>query len=313
MFTLIPGIIVDTLFVLDLFSGIGGFSLGLEKAGMQTIAFCEIEPFCQKVLASHWPQIPITHDIRKLHYREGKLYDTDRIIYEGPVDLICGGFPCQPFSIAGRKKGAEDHRDLWPEMFRIIQQTQPTWVLGENVANFTNMAFTRSKIDLENEGYTVQPFIIPACAVQAPHRRDRIWIVANARNKRRSSGCNHRQERSVLHDENRNATKNQCQRKGRQRRARAPSPIIADNGRKRVQGCLPKSLSRQQTFSWCKDVRRIEDYFNRPNIPQPLIRRNSNGISNRVDRTRALGNSVVPQIPEIIGSAIIQSEYKDQS
>ena len=295
------------LTVLDLFSGIGGFSLGLERSGFETIAFCEIEPFCRKVLGNHWPHVPIAQDIRSLRYQEGGLYDAKRVIYEGRIDLICGGFPCQPFSVAGRKKGTEDHRDLWPEMFRIIQQAQPSWVIGENVANFTNLAFTRSKTDLEREGYTVQPFIIPACAVGAPHRRDRIWIIAHADGKRCASGSDHRQERRILYDQHGHAEEDQRSGNIGQRWAGSAGAVTADHGRKRIQGSKPQSLSGQQAFSWCKDVRRTADYFNRPDIPEPLICGDSDGFSSRVDRIRALGNAVVPQIPEAIGHAIINA------
>lgn len=344
------------LTVLDLFSGIGGFSLGLESAGFSTIAFCEIEPFCQKVLSKHWPQIPIAKDIRNLSYKNGKLYDAERVVYEGKIDLICGGFPCQPFSVAGRKKGTSDHRDLWPEMFRIIQEVQPTWIVGENVANFINMAFTRTKVDLESEGYRLQPLVIPACAVGAPHRRDRIWIIAYSENKRCggwrengngeiseqqicegeqdhgnkirgeaiagdelcsstshcnsercNSGSNNRTERSILHDENWNAEEAERQRHGRKRRLSKAGDTSANHGGERTQGRMSGPLFGQQAFSWCKDVRRIEDYFNRPDIPKPLICRSDNGFSTRVDRLRALGNAVVPQIPEAIGHAIINS------
>lgn len=160
--------------ILDLFSGIGGFSLGLERAGMKTVAFCEIDPFCRKVLRKHWPDVPIYEDIRGLN--------AERLQKDGiwPIDVICGGFPCQPNSLAGRKRGAADHRDLWPEMCRIIEETRPRWVIGENVANFANMAFTRTKLDLEGRGYEVWPLVIPACAIGALHRRDRVWIIAHA-------------------------------------------------------------------------------------------------------------------------------------
>ncbi len=148
-------------------------SLGLEKAGMTTAAFCEIKPYCQKILRKHWSEVPIYDDIRKL--KKSKL-KRDGI---KTIDLITGGFPCQPYSLAGKQRGAEDDRDLWPEMCRIIKEWKPTWVIGENVANFTNMAFARCKLDLENLGYTVQPFIIPACAIGTLHRRDRVWIIAH--------------------------------------------------------------------------------------------------------------------------------------
>jgi len=163
--------------VLDLFSGIGGFSLGLERAGMETVAFCEYDKFCQQVLKKHWPHIPIHDDVRTLDAKQ----------YRGAVDVVCGGFPCQPFSVAGKQQGKSDERHLWPEMLRIIRECQPTWVIGENVSGFVNMALDDCWADLEAEGYEVQPFIIPACGVEAHHRRDRCWIVAYSERNGRSA------------------------------------------------------------------------------------------------------------------------------
>ena len=160
--------------VLDLFSGIGGFSLGLERAGMQTVAFCEVEPFAQRVLRKHWPDTPIFNDVRTL----------DGTQFRGTVELVCGGFPCQPFSVAGKQKGTNDNRHLWPEMLRIIREVRPTWVIGENVSGFVNMALDLVQSDLENEGYQVQSFLIPACGVQGHHRRERCWIVAHSNSAR---------------------------------------------------------------------------------------------------------------------------------
>src|SRR5210317_1274476 len=154
--------------VLDLFSGIGGFSLGLEWAGMETIAMCEKDKFCRQVLAKHWPDITIHEDIRKLDGRE----------YKNAIDVVCGGFPCQPFSVAGKQLGKEDDRHLWPEMLRVIKESAPAWVIGENVSGFVSMALDDVCLDLEAEGYEVQSFVIPACAVEAHHKRDRCWIVA---------------------------------------------------------------------------------------------------------------------------------------
>tara|TARA_R100000654_G_scaffold39457_1_gene65234 strand:+ start:926 stop:2023 length:1098 start_codon:yes stop_codon:yes gene_type:complete len=156
--------------VLDLFSGIGGFSLGLESVGMETVAFCEMDAFCQKVLKKHWPNVPIHSDIKELDGHE----------YRGAVELICGGFPCQPFSVAGEQRGAEDDRALWPEMLRVIREVQPTWVIGENVSGIINMELDNVLSDLEAEGYAAQTFVLPACSVDAKHRRDRVWIVAHA-------------------------------------------------------------------------------------------------------------------------------------
>jgi DNA (cytosine-5)-methyltransferase 1 len=146
--------------VLDLFSGIGGFSLGLERTGgFRTVAFCEIEPFPRKVLAKHWPDVPIFEDVRKLHAED----------LPEPVDVICGGYPCQPFSIAGKRKGAEDDRHLWPEIARLLRELdairrKPAWCLFENVTGHVNLGLNQVLADLESQNYTAWPLIIPACA-----------------------------------------------------------------------------------------------------------------------------------------------------
>ena len=156
--------------ILDLCSGIGGFSLGLEATGgFETVAFCEVEEFCCKVLNKHWPGVPIYNDLKELGN------DPTRIVQE--FDLICGGIPCQPFSVAGKQKGKEDDRHLWPYMFAIVKHKKPTWVIVENVGGFVNVALDDVCLDLETQGYATQSFIIPACSVEAPHRRDRIWIL----------------------------------------------------------------------------------------------------------------------------------------
>src|SRR6056297_94284 len=157
--------------VLDLFSGIGGFSLGLERTGgFETVAFCEYEPFPRAVLSKHWPDVPCFPDVRKL-----KGSDID-----GPIDVICGGYPCQPFSTAGQRRGKEDDRHLWPEFSRLVAELRPTWVIGENVAGHISMGLDDVLSDLERQGYAARAFVIPACAVDAPHRRDRVWIVGHA-------------------------------------------------------------------------------------------------------------------------------------
>ena len=156
--------------VLDVCSGIGGFSLGLEATGsFETVAFCEVDKFCCKVLNKHWPNVPIYDDLKELGN------EPERIIQD--FDLLCGGIPCQPFSQAGNRKGKEDDRHLWPYVFEIIKSKKPTWVIIENVAGFVNMALDDVCLDLETEGYATQSFIIPACGVSAPHKRDRIWIL----------------------------------------------------------------------------------------------------------------------------------------
>jgi DNA (cytosine-5)-methyltransferase 1 len=163
--------------VLDLFSGLGGFSLGLERTGyFKTIAFCEIDKYCSLILDKHWKGIKIYNDVRKINKEQ---FDTDGIEYP---DIITGGFPCQPFSVAGKQKGTGDDRHLWPEMFRIIKTFKPKFVIGENVKGLINIqdgvVFETVCTDLESEGYEVQAFNIPAAGVGAPHRRERIWILA---------------------------------------------------------------------------------------------------------------------------------------
>ncbi|WP_188738651.1 DNA cytosine methyltransferase, partial [Oceanobacillus neutriphilus] len=148
---------------IELFAGIGGISLAAEWAGIETVAFCEREPFCQKVLQKHWPDVPIFDDVKTLN----KQTLIDGGVDVGTIDIISGGFPCQPYSIAGKRKGTEDDRDLWPEMFRIIEEIRPTFVVGENVANFVGMELDRTLSDLENIGYTGGAFVIPASAVNA--------------------------------------------------------------------------------------------------------------------------------------------------
>jgi DNA (cytosine-5)-methyltransferase 1 len=162
--------------VLDLFSGIGGFSLGLEAAGMKTVAFCEIDKYCRRVLEKRFPGVPIFEDIRQL--TKQSLQEAGVMSDAEPIDLICGGFPCQPFSVAGKQRGKDDDRYLWPEMLRVISEVRPNWVIGENVPGIIKLALDNVLSDLEGIGYTCQPFTIPACAVNAPHKRDRVWIVA---------------------------------------------------------------------------------------------------------------------------------------
>ena len=155
--------------VTSLFAGIGGIDLGLEATGYyETILFSEIDPFCQKILKKHWPNVPIIPDVRDIN---GKEIETD---------VLVGGFPCQPFSVAGKRKGKEDERHLWPEMFRIIKEARPSIVIGENVPGIINvqMALGQCVSDLEGEGYKVQPVVLPACGVNAPHRRYRVFIIA---------------------------------------------------------------------------------------------------------------------------------------
>jgi len=163
--------------ILDLFSGLGGFSLGLERTGhFETAAFCDNDKFSKLILDKHWKGVKIYDDVREITKEKFK---EDGIPFP---DIITGGFPCQPFSVAGKQKGTSDDRHLWPEMFRIIKAFKPRYVIGENVRGIINIqdgvVFETVCTDLESEGYEVQPFIIPAAGVGAPHRRERVWIIA---------------------------------------------------------------------------------------------------------------------------------------
>ena len=160
---------------LSLFSGIGGLDLAAEWAGFTSVGQCEWADYPTAILEKHWSDVPRWRDIRTL--TKESFYDRTGL---RTVDVISGGFPCQPFSVAGMRRGKEDDRYLWPEMLRVIQEIRPTWVVGENVAGIVNMALDTVLSDLEAIGYACQAFIIPACAVDAPHRRDRCAIVAHS-------------------------------------------------------------------------------------------------------------------------------------
>ena len=159
--------------VLDLFSGIGGFSLGLERAGMTTVAFCEIDPFCRKVLRKHWPNVPIFEDVRTLTNEQ-----------TGTVELVCGGFPCQPFSVAGHRKGHEDIRNMVQPMLGIVQATKPAWFVGENVEGFVDIGLDSLCSELGGLGYSTRAISLPAVAVGLPTMERHLWIVATTSSKR---------------------------------------------------------------------------------------------------------------------------------
>jgi DNA (cytosine-5)-methyltransferase 1 len=251
--------------VLDLFSGIGGFSLGLERAGMKTVAFCEIDPYCRAVLKKHWPDVPIHEDIRKL--------DGTRI----SADLVCGGFPCQPFSHAGKRRGSEDDRHLWPQMCRVIAEVRPAWVVGENVPGIIGMELDNVLSDLEALGYATRTFVVPAAAVDARHRRDRIWVVAHADGVRCARLGGGGEEGTPEHG--------QAVADPYLTRLEVGEGIAGDDGEER-QAAVGGSR-------W---------------LPEPAVGRVAHGVPSRVDRLRALGNAVVPQVVEVIGKAIVQAE-----
>lgn len=207
----------------SLFSGIGGFDLASEWMGWENVFHCEWNDFGKRILKYYWPNAISYDDITK----------TDFTIHRGKIDILTGGFPCQPYSVAGKRKGKEDERHLWPEMLRAIREIQPTYIVGENVRGLINwnggMVFDEVQTDLENEGYEITPFLLPAGGVNAPHRRDRIWFVAfknaneNGRrsnereeessNERCDNRCNNWEERHFQNDI-RTAKENKSERNG---------------------------------------------------------------------------------------------------
>jgi DNA (cytosine-5)-methyltransferase 1 len=266
--------------VLDLFSGIGGFSLGLERAGMQTVAFCEIEPYCRAVLRKHWPNVPCYEDVRTL---TAERLREDGI---GSIDVICGGFPCQPFSQAGKRLAEKDVRHLWPEYFRIIKECRPSWVIGENVIGLINLGLDSVLNDLESIGYATRTFDIPACAVGAPHYRRRVWIIADATSGRRAGGFNGYAKSIDVISCSENLADSYCQ---------VPQGWGGGNNE---EGQKESSRYARLACGEPESTWEIE----------PNVGRVANGVPSRVDRIKALGNAVVPQIPEIIGKAIMATQ-----
>jgi DNA (cytosine-5)-methyltransferase 1 len=241
---------MPALRVLDLFSGIGGFSLGLERAGMRTAAFCEIDPKARLVLRKHWPDVPIFEDVAALTAAD----------MPEKIDVICGGFPCQDISLAGKGAGLAGERSgLWFQFRRLIDEIRPAWVIVENVSALRSRGLDVVLGGLAALGYDAEWHCIPASAVGAPHQRDRVWIVAypvRARGAAGISEAGHRKEGDAE---------------------------IADHIGDRLLGGAGQSL-------W---------------PTEPAVGRVVDGLPRRLDRIRQLGNAVVPQIPEMIGQAIM--------
>lgn len=307
---------------LDLFSGIGGFALALEKVGFKTVGFCEVDPYCRLLLQKHWKGVTIHHDIKKLEAKDIK----------EPIDILTGGFPCQPYSVAGKQKGTDDNRYLWPDMFRVIKEVKPTFIIAENVRGIVNiqdgMVFETVCSDLESEGFEIQPFIIPAAGVGAPHKRERVWIVgyskhngsltskirrgnkeANARTQKRknqtieSKGTSRSNNNEIMENSRRtlrqgakfdkeNANESKQENANKFERSSSTSEHnVADSKGVHVQGQQDRSGQKQSRGeSWWEF--------------EPNVGRVANGVPGRVHRLKGLGNSIVPQIAEKIGKAI---------
>jgi len=319
--------------VLDLFSGIGGFSLGLEAAGMETMAFCEVDPFCRSVLAQHWPKVPIYDDVRTL--------TADAIRRDGlpPPDVICGGFPCQDISFAGKRAGLEGARSgLWGEYRRLIGELRPRFVVVENVTGLLSLGLGTVLADLSALGYDATWDCVPASAVGAPHRRDRIWIVAYAGSEQHE-GDSHAQRWAAtvkLHEADDSDAEalhrveiERCQSDGDHARAGDVADTHQQSwhqGRTRHAAQEPggRNADRSSEQPDLRDAN-VSGLALRESQPrdvgeklastvgadwwlvEPDVGRVADGVPARVDRLKSLGNAVVPAIPELIGRAIMRA------
>jgi DNA (cytosine-5)-methyltransferase 1 len=327
---------------LDLFSGIGGFALATEMVWDNVEhVFCDNEPYAQEILKKHWPTAKIYGDIRTLTYAENEQADSaepsrlhTKSGIRDRVHLLTGGFPCQPFSQAGRRLGTEDDRHLWPEMLRVIREFHPRWVIGENVGGLVTwsegLVLEQVHTDLESEGYEVQAFIIPAVAVNAPHRRDRVWIIAHstssrdtrrpeqvrekdggqvgelhtepdnsnihASNPRLKHGESRRDERVETNTEKRTARPTDTQRQDKN------GGNASNTKHKRQQGQgnngEPSDTEENQTgeTNWSDYT---HDWSENWLEVATRLCRMDDGIPKRLDRTprlKALGNAIVPQV-----------------
>ncbi|SVD58859.1 uncharacterized protein METZ01_LOCUS411713, partial [marine metagenome] len=255
-----------------------------------------------KVLAKHWPDVTIHTDIRSLDGKD----------YKGRTDVICGGFPCQPFSQAGKRRGTEDDRHLWPEMLRVISEVRPTWVIGENVIGFVKMELDSVLSDLEREGYQTRAFIIPACGIDAPHKRDRVWIISHANSEGESDGpINEGPRPRQLElmadpDSGFSSVTQQAVQAGRATPI-GSSKDVAHSESERVQRLWSSGEQKPHTYggqklSLCGSERPEPAYWE----AEPGMGRVVDGIPDRVDRIKGLGNAVVPMVVEVIGNAIME-------
>lgn len=290
--------------VLDLFSGIGGFSIGLEKAGMKTITFCEIEEYPSKILKKHWPGIPIARDVRLLSYREGILYEGDEPIYRGTIDVICGGFPCQDLSVAGKQAGIEAERSgLWSEFARLISEIRPRFAIVENVTALLSGPsgrpgrwFGRVLGDLAEIGFDAEWHCIPASELGAHHHRDRVWIMAYPNRSHlardRMSGRVQKEKPDINSGGGDWLTRENV--------------AYPTGSRQQGQGKVEQSLFAE-AYREGKTINAFSG--GTPEIWQvePELGRVADGVPDRSHKLKALGNAVVPQIPEIIGNAIISA------
>jgi DNA (cytosine-5)-methyltransferase 1 len=275
----------------SLFAGIGGFDLGLERTGgFKTVAFCEIDPFCRRVLAKHWPGVPCYHDVREL--------TAERLRADGiAVDVIAGGFPCQGVSEAGLRTGLQDPRSgLWREYARLIGELRPSYVIVENVSELLRDGYGMAEIlgDLAEIGFDAEWHSIPAIALGADHIRERIWIIAYP-NGSGAVEANQRGRKQRQAQVGENAAQDHADADSSRLPGRLQARTIAEDARA-ISPWLGLALSSAAAFPGLDGA------------GPPVLGRGENGIPDRVDRMHALGNAVVPQIPELIGRAILAAK-----
>ncbi len=279
---------------ISLFNGIGGFQLAAHWAGWENVAHCEIDEWCNKVVAQHFQKSKCYTDIKQFNAKE----------YANRIDVISGGFPCQPFSLAGKQRGKEDDRYLWPEMLRIIREVKPKIVIGENVAGIVELALDTVLSDLEGEGYKTEAFIIPACAINAPHRRDRVWIIAYTDNWWNGWGQQQPESQQEKIEPNENTNSFRCNGEEWESKSEIrgfgefstgnneriySKPITTNTESTRQQMCKNGQGKEQLRGSFTRDL--WQEW-----TTEPPICGMDNGIPNRVDRIKALGNAIVPQV-----------------
>ena len=281
---------------LDICAGIGGFSLGLEMAGMQCAGQVEIDDWCTRILEKHWPGIP--------RWRDVKTVDPSGL---PAVELVCGGYPCQPFSHAGQRRGQEDDRHIWPYILPLVAARRPAWCLFENVAGHVTLGLDRVLSDLEGIGYASWPLVIPACAVDAPHRRDRVWILAHSESARVTGKGQPVADASGfgLHPQRPQWTELKRGTEAWSNGGHVPDPD-GDRLPNRVrrhgggEGTIIKGQG-QSPSGYC-DIRWPVE---------PGVGRVAHGVPRRVDRIRGLGNAVVPRLVYEIGRAIMSATQSE--
>ena len=281
-----------TLRHVDLCSGIGGFSLGFEWAGLsQPILFCDTEKWCRQILHQHWPDVPITEDVKELANEPDTIPD---------CDILTAGYPCQPFSLTGKRKGTEDDRHIWPYIRKIVAHKRPSWVVFENVYGHISLGLDEVLSDLEHEGYTSRTFVVPAASVDAPHKRNRVWIVGRSRDVADTDSLDRGSVQEPRQRQQESAEFGQSTGNSSSHVANAKSKRLEGWN---IRGNDGSSQSRLGQGSWS-----IKDIW----LTEPNVGRVAHGIPRRVDRLKGLGNAIVPQIAMQIGLTIKKQIEKDK-